>query len=293
MENRTVVYHKADFDGIASAAILKSKYPEAKFYPYDHGLPFDMPGDVHVHMVDISLPMRIMRDIGVAAKSFTWIDHHRSAINDYNENYVIGRELEPLIHPILLEGEAACELTWSHCYTDQPMPQAIWLLGRYDVWDMSDMEEWTERILPFQYGMRSISNDLESFPMGLLNNESATTHRIEEIIEFGKKIMSYQDMQNEKMAEGIAFECRWKRFRVIAMNASGGNSRMFESVYDPSEHDLMMPFSFNGECWKVSLYTTHDHIDCGDIARTYRKGGGHPKAAGFVVGKFDDIGFKI
>lgn len=293
-KNPIVIFHKADFDGIASAAILRSKFPNAEFMPYDYGDKLELPDEnAPVIMVDVSLPMNSMRDVGIWAEGFTWIDHHKSAIENYEKNYVCGREVTPLIEPVLEIGKAACELTWRYCYPDKDMPMAIWLLGRYDVWDMSDKDEWNNRILPFQYGMRSISNDLKSFPKGLLNNNPETFSYIEQIIETGKQIMAYQDMQNEKMATATAFETLWKRFRVIAMNVSHANSRMFDSVYDPEKHDLMMPFSFNGECWKVSLYTTHDDIDCGDIARTYRKGGGHKAAAGFNVEKFDQIGFQL
>lgn len=291
--NPVVYYHKADFDGISSAAIIRGRYPDAEFVGYDYDEPLTLPEEqCPVIMVDVSLPMDKMRDLAVWADEMTWIDHHKSAINAYNAEYVHGREVEPLIETVHEVGKAACELTWNHYFPGIPMPQAIWLLGRYDVWDMTDIVEWNERILPFQYGMRAICNSLKTFPPGFLTNSPETTSRIEEIIQLGSMIMAYQDIQNEKMATNIAFECRWKNFDVIAMNVSGANSRMFDSVYDPQNHDLMMPFSFDGKRWKVSLYTTHDRIDCGDVARTFRRGGGHAKAAGFTVAKFDDIGFE-
>lgn len=58
-------------------------------------------------------------------------------------------------------GRAACELVWEYLHpreagrTDQPVIEsllAVWLLGRYDLWDL-DCVEW-ERVLAFQYGMR-------------------------------------------------------------------------------------------------------------------------------------------
>lgn len=284
--NRLVYYHSIDFDGISSAAIIREKYPDATFIGYDYGQPLELPEvNVPVIMVDVSLPMHSMRNLGIEADGFLWIDHHKTAIDDYNNNYVTGRELEPLIKPVHWVGKAACEITWEYFFPEQPVPHAIKLLGRYDVWDMSDLHLWENRILPFQYGMRAVCNNLGTFPRGLLNNDSATIHRIDEIIEIGESIMHYQEMQNEKMAQSIAFEAIWKGFKVILMNVGGANSKMFDSVYDPKKHELMMPFVFTGKHWKVSIYSTHDHIDCGDIARSMG-GGGHHSAAGFQV---DDL----
>lgn len=290
--SRIGIYHKADFDGIASGAIIQAKYPETYMIPYDYGEPLELPKlGVPVIMADISLPMDKMRDVGIRADGFTWIDHHKSAIDAYEQQYVHGREVTPLIEPVLKVGTAACELTWKHLF-DSPMPQAIWLLGRYDVWDMSDKNEWEERILPFQYGFRAICNDLKSFPKGLLNNEPETQHRIEEIIKIGEQVMSYQAKQHEKMADAIAFEAGFKGFNVIAVNAGGINSKAFDSVYNPELHELMMTFVFTGKFWKISLYTTHDHIDCSDIAKVMG-GGGHRKAAGFQVNELKDLALQI
>jgi nanoRNase/pAp phosphatase (c-di-AMP/oligoRNAs hydrolase) len=52
---------------------------------------------------------------------------------------------------------------------------------------------------------------------------------------------------------------------------------LFDSIEE--DYDIMIPFSFNGEEWNVSLYTKKD-IDVGKIAIKYG-GGGHAKAAGF------------
>lgn len=291
MDIKRICVHHNDLDGISAGAIVKARFPESYMIEYDYGQPLELPQkNVPVIMVDVSLPMHQMRDVGVVADGFTWIDHHKSAIDDFNNNYVTGRETEPLINPILRVGKAGCELTWEYYFSDKPMPQAIWLLGRYDVWDMSDKDEWHNRILPFQYGMRAICNSVETFPMGLLNNEPDTTSRVEEIIEYGKQILSYQAMQNQKRVKSFAFPALWKRFRVIAMNGAG-NSKMFDAVWDEEKYDLMLTFQFTGKFWKCSIYTTHKDIDCSSIAKSMG-GGGHRGASGFQVNHFEELGLK-
>ena len=61
-----------------------------------------------------------------------------------------------------------------------------------------------------------------------------------------------------------------------------GNSLMFDSIYDPTKHKLMVGYEHDGQKWTVSLYTTHDDVDCSEIAKSMG-GGGHAKAAGFTV----------
>lgn len=286
---RILIFHSNDFDGIASGVIMKEKYPNGILLPYDYGNPLHLPvKGVPVVMADVSLPMKKMFEVAEYSDfQFTWIDHHKSAIDDYNK---FVKRQGKFVTTILEEGTAGCELTWRHFFP-RPVPHGIRLLGRYDVWDQNDPDEWEERILPFQYGLRAICNSVENFPKILLSNDSHAIRFINGIIENGKAILAYQKIQNEKMASAIAFEGTFMGYRVIAMNNSGSNSQLFESVYDPEEHDIMMPFYFNGSMWKVSLYTTKDEIDCSELAKT-KKGGGHKKAAGFHVRNIEDLGIK-
>ena len=72
--------------------------------------------------------------------------------------------------------------------------------------------------------------------------------------------------------------------RAICLNTNLMNTQTFQSIWDPKKWDIMIPFNYSGKTnlWTVSLYTTHSHIDCSCIAKE-RGGGGHKKAAGFIV----------
>lgn len=76
--------------------------------------------------------------------------------------------------------------------------------------------------------------------------------------------------------------------RAICLNGGGFNSDVFKTVYNPTKHDVMMPFQYNGTFWTFSLYTTKPEIDCNEIAKLYG-GGGHKQAAGFQVDRLSDI----
>jgi oligoribonuclease NrnB/cAMP/cGMP phosphodiesterase (DHH superfamily) len=137
-------YHSSDLDGICSAAIVKYRYPECELiaidYDYNHHIFDSVSVGETVFMVDFSALSEHMRYLKYHT-DFIWIDHHKTAIEKCSK-------LEP-IAGIREIGKAACELTWEYLFPNKTMPEAVRLLGRYDVWDHSD-----PNTLPWQYGMR-------------------------------------------------------------------------------------------------------------------------------------------
>jgi len=274
-------YHSRDLDGYCSGAIIKKKFPGAELIGFDYGeeFPFNTIREgEEVIMIDVSLPMDQMERLAKICKgSFTWIDHHKSAIKDYEEACDLPFPEDLGINAVLEDGMAACEGAWMHFFTNEPMPKAVELLGAYDTWRQDDkMLDWENSILPFQYGMRVICNSPESFNMDLLKPKA----EIHVIINNGNAIIEYQKMENEKNCNKNAFETTFDGLRAICVNGGPFNSMTFDSVWNPEKHDVMMPFQYNGKFWTVSLYSTHDHIDCSEIAKKHG-GGGHKGAAGF------------
>lgn len=290
------IYHSKDLDGYCSGAIVKLKYPDAKMVGYDYGQPFPLTEEElmghEVIMIDVSLPMDKMFALALTAKHLTWIDHHISAINDYY-NFPPERTGGESITAILENGISACEGGWKFLFPDLRMPMAVKLLGEYDTWRNADKERWNRYIMPFQYGMRMKCQSAETFPMEILKqdgNESISFAAVNEIIVVGSAILEYQKTQNERACKS-SFEVEFEGLRGIALNNGGANSQVFESVYDESKHDVMIPFVFTGKHWTFSLYTTKEEVDCSVIAKS-KGGGGHKKAAGFQLKELPDE-FKI
>lgn len=273
------IYHSKDLDGFTSGAIVKRKYPDAKMIGYDYGQPLtmDITGEP-VIMVDVSMPMVTMAKIASLSNfRFTWIDHHISAIKEYQQ--YIG-EGESFCTAVLEDGISACEGTWKYLFPNEPMPEGIKLLGEYDTWRNQDKDRWENRILPYQFGMRMYCNSPETFPWGLVEGMFDVAG-CDQIIKDGMTVLKYQREQNAKACKA-AFEIEFEGLKAICLNGGGFNSDVFKSVYDESKHDIMMPFMFNGKFWTISLYTTKDGIDCSEICKKHG-GGGHKKAAGFQV----------
>jgi oligoribonuclease NrnB/cAMP/cGMP phosphodiesterase (DHH superfamily) len=282
-----IFYHSADLDGHCSGALIKERYPEGELCPINYGEVFPMETigeDEIVFMVDFSLnPISLMWDLKARCKQLVWIDHHRSAIHEYIDEF--RKRDGRFIDGSRVIGNAGCELTWEYLYPDKPMPEFIRLLGRYDVWDQSDLNKWNEEILPFQMGMRLTETDpsknTDIWPMTLKMITVGDEKRIIDInICNGKTIIAYQKQQNAAYMRSHSYEIEWEGHKCLMLNSGKENSQTFESMYDPQKHDLMVAYSnVRGIYWAVSLYS--ETIDCSEIAKKYG-GGGHKGAAGFT-----------
>lgn len=278
-----IIYHSRDLDGYCSGAICKKKFPEATLVGYDYGqpIPYDkIPEMESVIMVDVSLPMDEMLKLLERSGDFTWIDHHASAIKDYEAVRPLWPDYaDTRFVAVLQDGIAACEGAWYYLFPELKLPRTVELLGMYDTWRNSDKKLWDEEIYPFQMGMRLDITSADSFPEELLNPDMEMFLDI--VIGTGLDIVAYQTSQNS-IACKSAFEIDFMGHVAICLNTGGANSQVFESVYNPEIHDIMMPFKFNGNHWNFSLYTTKDEVDCSVLAKKFG-GGGHKKAAGMQM----------
>lgn len=292
------IYHSRDLDGFTSGAIVKKWHDELNDYPdnvgkgelkligYDYGqpVPYDqIPEGEPIIMIDVSLKMPEMSKLARHSKNLTWIDHHISAIKEY-EAFMTEQEehYHPYFKAVLQDGIAACEVGWNYLFPNVEMPLSVKLLGEYDTWRNQDKYRWDNEILPFQFGMRVICNSVETFPENILKNTKSAKEAVWKWMDAGKMILNYQGLVNEAQCKKASFEIEFEGLKAICLNGGGFNSDVFKSVYDESKHDIMMPFQFDGKQWTISLYTTKDEVDCSAIAKS-KGGGGHKKAAGFQV----------
>lgn len=287
-----IIYHGADLDGFSSAALV-AIYHEAnnllyELVSYNYGYSFDdclIAPNTNIWAVDISFPPDIMKQIQKECNSFTWIDHHVSAIkssvtNDYED-----------INGLRIIGKAGCELVWEYCKKKLNFDFAkndylklsytpIYLLGRYDVWDHSDQD-----VMPFQYGMRCADwRPYDKLQIDKWKDLLSNVSEINNIIENGKAILEYVKQTNFITANSKAYQCTFETHNCIALNTPTSNSQVFDSFYDPEKHDYMIVWSYSPKAgnYSASIYSTKEDCDCSIIATKYG-GGGHKGASGFTV----------
>ena len=90
------IYHVADSDGKGSGAIVRTVYPGIELMGLNHDMeiPYD---EIRKHekvvVCDFALPVDFMFELNEKI-DFTWIDHHASVINEYNEKLASGKYKE-------------------------------------------------------------------------------------------------------------------------------------------------------------------------------------------------------
>ena len=206
-----------------------------------------------------------------------WIDHHRTAIEAAG---AAARDIDGARDI----GTAACVLTWHQFFKGEARPVAVTWLGKYDVFDRTDMDMWEQMVLPFQYGMRLHKTN----PDG--SDEPGLWKRLLDdrlglcavsIAGDGGTCLKYERAQNARTAKAAAYDCMFEGMLCAALNARG-NSLVLDAYARP-EHKMRVLWGFTGGRWRVSLYENgHDDVDCGEIAKRYG-GGGHKGAAGFEL----------
>lgn len=275
-------YHSSDLDGHASGAIVKLRYPECKMIGVNHSIQLSelktieefedlLNVEIHpgekVYIVDFSFNPDIMHDLNNACE-LHWIDHHKTAVEWANGSFLAsGGQLLEI-------GRGACELTWEYLYPSEETPLSIQLLSKYDVWKHDD-----PRVMPFQWVMRNFENTLpdnDDFWGTVIDDFDF----IENTIETGQILLDFQAKQDAKVARGMAYEANFEGFRALVLNRPYSNSKVFDSVYDPDKHDIMVIIGEKAGEYKYTLYCDKPEIDVSKIAAKYG-GGGHQGAAGF------------
>ncbi len=267
------IYHVADHDGKGSAAIVKRIYPEAELFGLNHDMeiPYELI-DKHDKIVicDISLPVKFMFELS-EKKDVTWIDHHISVINEYEEMLENG-EYEP-IKGLRRSGTAAIVLTWEYFHPNEPLPEGVKLLGMNDIYDLSD-----PRVMPFEFACQSLGVNRPDEPVwdDILNG----TLNIEETVAKGEAILSWIKIRDYRLVRGMSFTSHYKGLKCICANMPQGKSAFFDSLPHINTFDFMVNFFMNKKnCWNLSFYTAKDNVDVSKIAAEFG-GGGHQKAAG-------------
>lgn len=289
-QKTTVIYHRADFDGLFCREIAHKFLPDAELIGWDYGdplLPFPRSGTVYV--LDLS-PDSF--DPGAAFHSghdrMIWIDHHKTAIEKWPTS----------IPGYRIDGVAACRLAWqwfAESGTDEfarsmlPMkrdfvdrsvaePYAVRLAGEYDIWDKRDPNAEL-----FQHGLRSFDLDETGAWSAMLRIGNGETGYVELMLDKGKAIQYAKTQENTSIIKACGFTIQFEGFCLLACNAARYNSQLFTSGLKP-EHDGMLGFNWDGKQWRVSLYTDKPGVDLSPIAVKYG-GGGHAGACGFRAEK--------
>ncbi len=277
----TVIYHRADYDGIFCYQIAKQFFTqggyEVEYLGWDYGDPVpQVDNDTKLYMLDISV------DGLMHHPNLNWVDHHKSAIEKFS----------PTIQGYRIDGVAACRLTWqyfggvNYWGNDIPHktdflerrvwePMAVRLAGEYDIWDHRGDGD-----LEFQFGLDA-QQEL-NWPLLLQVSPEGDAEACR-IVQDGGAAMQCYKVRDAQVMNGRSFLLDFEGMKFLVLNTARCNSNTFAARDVPETgHDALMAFYFNGRGYRFSLYhaSHRREIDLSLIAVKYG-GGGHRGACGF------------
>jgi len=271
-------FHHNDLDGYCSGAIVKLAHPECECFEINYDIPFPhdkIEKNEQVFVVDYSFSGKGNDDFNkLLAKTqyVTWIDHHKTSIEQHPDKaHLSGIRVD--------DKPAACELCWEHFFPGSVVPVAVKLLGDYDTWTFA----YGTKTKEFQEGMKVLDHGPEAEVWKhILSTQPTVNEVIARIRHDGIVCLVYKEQRSKALMRAISFATEFEGYKAIACNVALANSQMFDSVSE--DYDIMLPFSFNGYIYTVSIYTLKPDIDCSEIAKKYG-GGGHRQASGFQCDK--------
>lgn len=316
MNKKCIIFHHNDADGYAAGYVAmkyegergKYNYIETEVLDYSTEFPIEKVNkDDKVYIVDYSIEPNEMINLLKITKNVIWIDHHISAIEKYDDEWLdLITEATDLdgIKGLRVNGISGCALTWLYCCTgwnenalqelrdtsineeevckiltedfeDLSHKYLIYING-WDIWKHDFPESEQLQI--------AISNILSMDLIMSLDHDTNNT-LLKYFIEKGKNYIEYRDMWSSGFMKRYGFETVIEdlngRLRPIYVaNLGNANSKFFGDLIN--QYDAVVTMCFDGEKWNFSIYSVKEDFDCSQIA-SYFGGGGHKGAAGFSL----------
>lgn len=282
-------FYHADADGrcagfwvCLNAGLNDINRHKTEFIEINYGKPFPFEKigqDEQVYIVDYSIePAEMLRLLEIT-QDVTWIDHHKTAIEKY-------ADFPYAIRGVRYDGVAGCMLTY--CYIHHMTDRGSGDIKPFDVSMMEDAPMFTKLIADWDVWKFKYGDDTRHFITAFNSLDFAPESKLwdrflvfpdemacDSLIQEGVTMTAYRDGWAKEYCRSKGFETVIDGHRAFAMNLGNCNSEYFKSI---SGYDILMPFSFDGEKWTVSLYSTT--VDVSEIAKKY-SGGGHKGASGF------------
>jgi oligoribonuclease NrnB/cAMP/cGMP phosphodiesterase (DHH superfamily) len=269
------LYHENCIDGTMSAAVLKYLSPHSQdieFIPsnYNNGqepLPYTLEGKI-VYLVDFSLPPKKIIEYAKFADYIVILDHHVSAIRDYEDVSLPGN-----VHTVFDVNRSGAGLTWDYCDSPKTRPRLVSLVEDRDLWRFA----YGEDSKYIHYCLQLLNYQINQYVTAL------KTWDIEAKIQEGKVLHEFFMNQVHLLSKNTFWiplggydcvpVCNVPYFYAseVANKLASYSACGWAATFSLGENEIF---------W--SLRSIGD-VDVSVIAKQYG-GGGHKNAAGFKCG---------
>lgn len=267
MQNILVIYHGGCDDGFGSAWLARKKFlgagwPEAnlEFVGATHQRPPPDCTDKIVAMLDFSYKRPDMLKLVEQSFSFTWLDHHKSAIEDMKD--FVWRPQDKVV---LDEKRSGIGITAD--YFGVPRTKFIDAIEDMDLWNLK-----LENTKEIAMARRSYPQDFETW------DKISRPEKHHDLIAEGKHIQRYYD---QRVAEFVAnaYETIFDGWTVPVTNCPYAFISDVVNILAKGK-PFAMGYYINGKELVTSFRSDENGMDVSEIA-VLHGGGGHKHAAQF------------
>lgn len=281
------LYHRVDYDGFTSGAIVKMAYPHADLKGWAHNDPLPDVTDYDlVILVDITLPKEWME---ANASKLIWIDHHVATIKAMGNLKIDGlRQAENCPKE---DEVGACILTWKYFFPDIDIPLHIRYCGSYDIFNKTGKyadwdETWLYMLHLDQFGPAWDKNGDRSIE--LVNKSLELIHETKE--QTMQRLAESEHLEFERAQREIelfeerATEFTYRGYKAYLLDTVGLKPQrpaaLMRSHMDKESCIVFQKCFITDKGIKMSIRISETcDLVAHEIAAEYG-GGGHPKAAG-------------
>jgi oligoribonuclease NrnB/cAMP/cGMP phosphodiesterase (DHH superfamily) len=276
---KIVIYFHNDPDGVTSGAIALKYYKEQGYenvecrkinynYNFEKEYNYLKENDVdELVILDFCFPEEYMNKFHrvIANNNIIWVDHHP----------IIDKiKLDSEIRGLRSKDNAGCVLTWKYYYPNKDENEIVLYIEDLDLWNW----RWTNTkpfINYFDMKCKTPEDVLSYFQF-----EDIDGYEINKFIEQGKVLLEAQAVRIKKAFEQ-GRDIMFHGHKTRSCNSSNDVSQVGEYCYKDKEYPIGMIWQIVGKNIIVGLRS--NSINVGTIATSYKNGGGHKFASGFVL----------
>ena len=260
---QVVIYHANCNDGFGAAySAWKLLGNRAEYHAASHGSP---PPDVtgkKVVILDFSYNNATTKALIEQADELWVIDHHKS-------NMV---ELHDISNTHFDMTKSGAMLAWEFFHPGKEAPKFIGYIQDRDLW------QWE---LPYS---KEFSAAFDMVPWNFDEYEKFEDDSVfDDAVKRGSYILAYSKTVIKKVCDK-ATKRIYKDHDVMVVNSSHWMSEIGATLAKDCDFAMIWYYDHDACIYKVSLRAFHDTMDVSEIAKSFG-GGGHRKAAGFVLPK--------
>ncbi len=272
-----VIYHGSCADGFTAAWVMRKYFREQ--YPnlatnepeFHAGMYQTDPPDVRdrdVYMVDFSYKRPVVEKMLSVAKTITWIDHHKSAIEDLDGL----KDRYDNFFPYVTTERSGAGLAWEWCYGEEEPPYVLKHVEARDLWKfLPRTREVTAVVFSYEYTFENWDT--------LMGMEGTTAETI--LLVQGESIERKHHKDVAELNKACAFRMNIGGHNVPVVNVPytlGSDSANRLCQGEP----FAAYFYFKPNGVEFGLRSSEKGLDVSAVAVLY-SGGGHRNSSGFRV----------